>query len=311
MAIIALEEHYIDAEVQAALGAPSTPLDEKLADFASARLQDMDRAGITMQVLSHAPPGLQRIDSGNAVALAVRANDRLRQIVANAPTRFAGFASLPTSDPASAADELERAVTKLHFKGAMIHGMIDAVDFMDDRKYWPIFERAQALDVPIYIHPAEPHPDVIRRYFGTYAKTHPMFVRAAWGFTFETGTHAMRLVLSGVFDVYPRLKIILGHFGEAIPFLMARIDEALSRDTPMKNFRDVFSSHFYVTTSGFFSDPALLCCLQEMGTDRILFSVDWPYASNTAGTQWLGGVPLPKEDREKIAFKNAQRLLRI
>lgn len=311
MKVIALEEHFIDPAVLEALGARPGPLQAKLADFTSVRLQEMDEAGIDMQVLSHAPPGLQRIAGPDAADIARRSNDRLCEIVSRTPHRFAGFASLPTADPEACARELERCVVDLGFKGAILHGLAGGTEFMDDRKYWPIFAQAQALDVPIYLHPSEPLADVIGHYYGSYARSHPMFVRAAWGYTFETGTHAMRLVLSGLFDAYPRLKIILGHLGEAIPFLLARIDEALSRDTPMKNFRDVFCSHFYVTTSGFFSDPAFLCCVQELGVDRILFSVDWPYASNKAGTDWLTHLALSKEDKEKVAHGNAERILRL
>lgn len=282
---------------------------DKLQDIAGIRIQEMDAAGISMQVLSHAPPGLQKVEASTAARLAAGVNDRLHAIVRTAPDRFAGFASLPTGDPQAAAEELERAVVKLGFKGAMIHGLAFGDLFLDNRRFWPIFERAQALDVPIYFHPSDPLPAVKTAYYGDYATTHPMFMRAAWGFTFETGTHAMRLVLSGLFDAYPRLKIILGHLGETIPFLLARIDEALSRDTPMKNFREVFCSHFYVTTSGFFSDPALRCCVDEMGIDRVLFSVDWPYASNTVASDWIQKVAFSDEDRKKIMHGNAERLL--
>jgi predicted TIM-barrel fold metal-dependent hydrolase len=309
--IVALEEHYHDPEVLELLGISATgPLGEKLKDFTTVRLREMDEAGIDVQVISHAPPALQRIDAAHAPDLAERVNNRLYEAVQANSARFAAFASLPTTDPEAAAAELERTVKHLGFKGAMIHGLTGNL-FIDDKQFWPIFSQAQRLDVPIYIHPADPHPAVQNAYFGHYATTHPMFLRAAWGFTIETGTQAMRLVLSGVLDAYPRLKIILGHFGEAIPFLLARIDEALARDTPMKNFRQYFCKHFYVTTSGFFSDPALLCCVQEMGIDRILFSVDWPYASNRAGTHWIDRVPLAEADKRKICYENAQKLLRL
>jgi predicted TIM-barrel fold metal-dependent hydrolase len=281
-----------------------------LSDFTSVRIEEMDEAGIDIQVLSHAPPGLQRVSAQIAPSLARNVNDRLHRIVQSNPTRFAAFASLPTAVPEAAADELERTVTELGFKGAMIHGLTDGL-FLDDRRFWPIFARAEALDVPVYVHPADPHPDVTRAYFGDYAKTHPMFLRAAWGFTFETGTQAMRLVLCGLFDAHPRLKIILGHMGETIPFLLARIDEALARDTPMKTFRQYFTRHFYVTTSGFFSNPALLCCVQEIGIDRILFSVDWPFASNSAATAWFERISLSQEEKRKILYGNAQRLLKL
>lgn len=308
--IAAIEEHYLDPEVREYFGIPDNVLTRKMQDFASIRLDEMDEANIDVQVLSHVPPGFQQLNSTAAPEMARRVNDRLYQVIQSHPDRFSGFASLPTMNPIAAAAELERAVSKLHFKGAMIHGLTGN-KFIDEKEFWPIFEVAQALDVPIYIHPADPHPAVLEAYFGTYAKSHPMFTRAAWGFTFETGTQAVRLVLSGVLDAYPNLKIILGHLGEAIPFLLARIDEALARDTPMKNFRSYFSRNFYITTSGFFSDPALLCCIQELGVDRIIFSVDWPFASNAAGTAWMKRVSLCEEDKHKIFYSNAQRLLKL
>jgi predicted TIM-barrel fold metal-dependent hydrolase len=313
--IIALEEHYFDPDWNNALDArhhavrvPS-PLVKRMEDLGVQRIQEMDDAGIDLQVISHGPPGSQGLRDDVAVAWTSAANDRLHAAIQNYPTRFAGFASLPTANPRAAADELERAVS-LGFKGGMLHSLTEG-PFLDDKRYWPIFERAAALDVPLYIHPADPNPAVIKAYYGDYAKTHPMFIRAAWGFTFEAGTQAMRLVLSGLFDKNPGLKIILGHLGETIPYTLTRIDEALSRDTPMKNFREVFSSHFYVTTSGFFSDTALQCCIKEIGIDRIMFSIDWPYASNNAGVQWMKKTPLDDADKAKIFGGNAKRLLRL
>jgi predicted TIM-barrel fold metal-dependent hydrolase len=314
--IIALEEHYFDPEWNNAFDTahhsarPPTPLIKRMENLGAERIREMDEAGIDLQVLSHAPPGSQGLRDEAAVAWTKATNDRLHAAVQDHPTRFAGFASLPTAHPLAAADELERAVDKLGFKGGILHSLTEG-PFLDDKRYWPIFERAAALHVPLYIHPADPNPAVVKAYYGDYAKTHPTFIRAAWGFTFETGTQAMRLVLSGLFDAHPGVKIILGHLGETIPYTLARIDEALSRDTPMKNFREVFNSHFYVTTSGFFSDPALLCCIQEMGIDRIMFSIDWPFASNTTGVAWMKKTWLDDADKAKIFSGNAKRLLRI
>ena len=312
--VIAIEEHYSDAELIAlfqGLDAAAPPhVLQKLADTGAARLKDMDEAGIDIQVLSHTAPSLQKVSSG-AVELARRVNDRLAQIVATQPTRYAAFAALPTSDPAAAADELARCVEKLGFKGAMIHGLAHG-QFIDDARYWPIFARAEALDVPIYLHPSMPHPAVIDAYYKEYAKDFPVLLRAAWGFTVETATLAIRLVLSGVFEKHPKLKFILGHLGEGLPFLLWRINNGLARpgQKPVQ-FRDIFSAHFSVTTSGFFSDPALLLCVQELGIDRILFSVDYPFEANAPGPAWLESVPLCDEDKAKIASGNAKRLLRM
>jgi len=315
--VIAIEEHYLDPEVDAALhGKPGGGAEtrRRLADFGALRLKEMDEAGIDIQVLSHCPPGAQPFDPATAVALARGANDRLHAIVRSRPDRFAAFATLPTPDPKASAVELERCVDKLGFKGAMIHGLTDGL-FIDDRRFWPIFERAQALDVPIYVHPSVPHRAVIEAYYKDYAEKFPAILSAGWGFTVETATAGVRLVLSGVFDAYPNLKIILGHLGEGLPFLLWRIDFAFTSfrraGTNPLPFRDIFCEHFYITTSGNFSNPALLCSVMEMGADRILFSVDWPYVENAPGTTWMEGVPLCQEDREKILNGNARRLLRM
>jgi 2,3-dihydroxybenzoate decarboxylase len=193
----------------------------------------------------------------------------------------------------------------------MIHGLTNGL-FIDDKKFWPIFERAQALDVPLYMHPAVPHPAVIDAYYKDYAKSHPMFIRAAWGFTVETATQGIRLVLSGVFDAYPRAKIVLGHLGEPLPFSLWRIDSSLAREGQTgKTFRDYFCENFYITTSGNFSNPALLCCVMEMGVDRILFSVDYPFVANKPGVEWMEQVPLSPADKEKILSGNAKKLMRM
>jgi 2,3-dihydroxybenzoate decarboxylase len=313
--VIAIEEHYWDAEVSASLsvadaGGPIA-LQERLLDMGELRLKEMDEAGIDIQVLSHAPPATQRMDPETSVALSTGANDRLADMVAAQPDRFAAFAALPTPDPKASADELERAVTQLGFKGAMIHGLTDGV-FFDDKRFWPVFERAAALDVPLYIHPAMPHPAVVDAYYKEYIEDFPGFLTAGWGFTVETATAGIRIVLSGVLDAYPNTKIILGHMGEGLPFLLWRIDSALARPgNKAISFRDVFSEHFYITTSGNFSDPALLCSIQELGIDRVLFSIDWPFVANDPGTEWMEGLHLNNEDKDKILNGNAKKLLRM
>jgi predicted TIM-barrel fold metal-dependent hydrolase len=312
--VIALEEHYIDPQVAAHFKGPSSDqvdLQPKLQDLGEIRLREMDAAGIDIQVLSHAAPATQRLDAETAVKVAKGANDRLYGAVLAHPTRFAAFAALPTADARAAADELERAVTRLGFKGAMVHGLTNGV-FLDDKRFWPIFERAEALDVPIYVHPAFPHPAVIEAYYKDYVAEFPSILTAGWGFTVETATQGIRLVLSGVFDAYPGLKIILGHMGESLPFSLWRIDQALSRKgNRSASFHDQFCRHFHITTSGNFSTPALICSIMAMGADRIMFSVDWPYVDNLPGTRWLEAIPLSPEDKLKIMSGNAKRLLRM
>ncbi|MGE5269168.1 MAG: amidohydrolase family protein [Thiohalocapsa sp.] len=309
--VIALEEHYQDAEVKAQTGARIDPyVSERLDDLGALRLREMDEAGIDFQVLSHSIPGLQAVDAESGPTLARRVNDRLHQAVEAHPDRFAAFAALPTANPGAAADELERTVTKLGFKGAMINGLTQGV-FHDDERFWPIYERAAALDVPIYIHPDLPQRAVIDTYYKGYVEKHPGLLRAGWGFTVETATQGVRFVLSGVFDKHPGLKVIIGHMGEGLPFYLWRISYGLRQSMSEKTFRDIFCEHFWITTSGFFSDPALVCCMLEMGIDHILFSVDYPFMDNPPGAEWIKTLPLSAEDREKLLNGNARRLLKL
>lgn len=313
--IIAVEEHYWDPELAkhfTGLEAPrGLPMEKRLTDFAGDRIKDMDAAGIDIAVISHGAPSGQKLPADIAVPTVAKVNDRLAAAIAGNPKRFAAFGALPTANPAAAADELERTVG-MGFKGAMIHGLTNG-EFIDLKKYWPIFARAEKLDVPVYLHPSLPHPAVTAAYYEDYVKDFPMVVRPAWGFTVETATQAIRLVLSGVFEKHPKLKIILGHLGETLPFLVWRIDQALSRPGQKSiSFRDVFCRNFWVTTSGFFSNPALLCTMMEMGADRILFAVDWPFvADSSPAVRWMEGAPISDEDKVKILSGNAKRLLKI
>jgi predicted TIM-barrel fold metal-dependent hydrolase len=313
--VIAIEEHYWDEElaktyVGAESGRPGEQ-QKRLYDFDALRIAEMDQAGIDIQVISHGAPSTQKLPPETAAALTARVNDRLHAAIARHPQRLAAFAALPTAVPDAAADELERAVTQLGFKGAMLHGLSNGT-FLDDKRFWPIYARAEKLDVPIYLHPAHPQPEVSRIYYDAYVKDFPMVARPAWGYTVETATLGIRLVLSGVFEKHPKLKIVLGHLGETLPFLVWRIDQALKRPggKPM-SFRDIFCNNYYITTSGNFSTPALLCCVMEMGVDHILYAVDWPFVANPPGTAWMETVPLSDEDRTKILSGNAKRLLRM
>ena len=312
--VIALEEHYWDEELSKTYtggeaGRPGEQL-TRLFDTGALRLKEMDDANIDIQVLSHGAPSTQKLPAETAAAVTRGVNDRLHKIVAAHPQRFAAFAALPTAVPDAAADELERTAA-LGFKGAMLHGLSGG-SFLDDKKFWPIYARAEKLDLPIYMHPSLPHPNVIDTYYKDYVKDFPMITRATWGYTVETATLAIRLVLSGVFDKYPKLKIILGHLGETLPFLVWRIDMTLKRPGGKEaRFRDIFCNNFYVTTSGNFSNPALLCCGMEMGIDRILFAIDWPFVPNPPGTTWMESVPLCDEDKAKILSGNAKRILKM
>jgi predicted TIM-barrel fold metal-dependent hydrolase len=238
------------------------------------------------------------------------ANDRIHEAIKAHPTRFAGFASLATADPAEAVKELERCVGKLGFKGTMINGHTQG-SYLDDKKYWGILEAAQALDVPVYIHPREPHPAVLKAYFEGF----PELQTAAWGFAMETCTHFMRMIFAGVFDAFPQLKIILGHLGEGIPFWLDRFEDhtrfAMIERGLKKTPRQYMTENLVITCSGNFSVPSLLCSVMTLGIDNVMFSVDWPYESNRIGVDFLNRLPFADADKAKIAHGNAERILKL
>jgi 2,3-dihydroxybenzoate decarboxylase len=304
--VVVLEEHFEAPELRDAHEAGPGEVAERLADLGVRRIAAMDAAGIDLQVLSHTAPATQNLDPETAVRLARSANDLLHRTVTATPDRFAGFAILPTPDPRAAVTELERGITELGFKGAMIHGLTHG-EFIDEKKYWPIFALAEELDVPIYVHPSMPHPAVMEAYY----KDYPIMARAGWGFGVEAGTQAIRLILSGLFDAYPKLKIIIGHLGEGLPYSLWRCDAILSRSLTEHRFREYFCEHFYITTSGNFSHPALLCAVMEMGVDRILFSIDYPFADNVEGRHFVDTAPLSRADKDKILSHNATKLLKL
>ena len=316
--IITIEEHYWDRETSSHFGTGdgvgfSQSVLERLFDQSAIRIKEMDEAGIAMQVLSHGSPSTQRGDPQTMVKVARGANDRLAEILRAHPTRFAAFGQLPTPDPQAAADELERCVTKLGFVGAMVHGPTNGV-FLDDKRFWPIFERAEKLDVPLYIHPSAPKKEVVDAYYKDYLDDFPGFATAGWGFGVECATQAIRLVLSGVLDKYPGTRIILGHMGEGIPFMLWRIDHSLlarGGKASSFSFLESFTRHFWITTSANFFNPALMCCVQTMGVDRILFSVDYPFIANKTGVDWIQTIPLCAEDLQKVLSGNARKLLKL
>lgn len=326
MKIIAIEEHFVTQAIAGAnsaqraapgAGATRSPLMaaqmSRLQDLGAGRLGDMDAAGITMQVLSHTGPATQTLDAASAVPLAREANDALAQAVAAHPDRFAGFATLPTPDPRAAAAELERAVTALGFKGAMINGHTRS-RFLDDQAFWPILEAAEGLGVPIYLHPTEPVAAVRDAYYAGFdPAVSQALATSGWGWHIETGLHALRLILAGVFDRFPRLQIIIGHMGEAVPFMLARTSTRLDQSITHlpHSIEDYFRAHFFITNSGFFTDAPLLCTLPVVGADRILFAVDYPFSTNEEGRRFLDAAPLSQEDKERIAHGNAERLLRL
>jgi 2,3-dihydroxybenzoate decarboxylase len=323
MRIIAIEEHFWTPMLQRNMpsASPRThgfgDLSERLgfdvpaalSDLGNARIAAMDEAGIDVQVVSLTQPGCERFAPDIAVPMARDSNDRLFEAIKHSQ-RFAGFAALPCGDPDAAAKELERSVSRLGFKGALINGHVPG-SFLDERKYWSIFESAQALRVPIYLHPAAPHAAAMAAYYDGFED----LSQGAWGFMVDTSIHFLRLVFAGVFDAFPDLKIMLGHLGEALPFGLDRLDDhsyqAAAHRGLKKRPAQYLKDNLLVTTSGNFSIRAFECARDALGVDKILFAVDWPYESNQAATEFLKQLPVSDEEREKIAHLNAERLLRL
>jgi len=317
MKIIALEEHFWTAGIRQAnrdeMPAVFADRIPKLEDLGEQRIRDMDRTGVDVQVISHTTPATQTLSASEAIPLAKEANDQLAAAISKHPDRFAGFATLPTPDPDAAAQELDRAVRALHFKGAMVNGRTGA-KFLDDPVYTPILEAATSLDVPLYLHPTRPPEAVQNAYYAGFdPAVSSMLANAGWGWHMETGIHALRLILAGVFDRYPSLQVILGHWGEMVPFYLARVDWALSplAKNLHRRVADYFLENFYATPSGLFTVPPLLLTLQVMGADRIMYSVDYPYVPGDDARSYLEKAPISPADKAKIAHRNAQRLLKL
>jgi len=324
MRTIAIEEHFSTPMLQGKL--PKTAYRDffltsrseqlghdivtQLGDLDEGRIAHMDAAGIDVQVLSFGSPGPQAFEAAVGIPMARDANERLYETMKKHPTRFEGFAALPTADPQASADELERTVKKLGFKGAMIHGHQQG-SFLDDKKYWAIWERAEALDVPIYLHPRQPSLAAMKAYFDGYED----IAGAPWGFAVDTSIHFLRILFAGVFDAYPRLKIILGHLGEGLPFAMHRMNDLSYRSAARRGLKkqpiEYIRDNLFVTTSGNWYEPAFLCTLLALGADKILFAADWPYETNKTAVEFLRKISINDLDREKIAHLNAERLLRI
>ena len=327
MRTIALEEHCLTPELRDLLGPQIHPssavhrwppaLEARLMDLGEGRIAEMDAHGIDVQVLSIVQPGLEHSDADDAIPVARAFNDRIAEAIAAHPERFAGFAALPTADPAASAAELARAVRELGFKGALINGRTRE-RFLDDEFFWPMFEAAEALDAPIYLHPMPPPQAVYDAYYAGFGDAVGFMLGApAWGWHIEIGLHALRLILAGVFDRFPKLQLIIGHMGEVIPFMLARIDETLGGRLALDPARpqielpihEYFERNFRITTSGLFTDPPLRCAIDTLGVDKVLFSVDHPCSDGATARQCIDRAAISDEERAKITHENAERLL--
>jgi 5-carboxyvanillate decarboxylase len=286
----------------------------RLEDLGPRRIADMDATGIAMQILSITSPGVQIFDADEAVGLARSANDELAAAIAAHPTRYAGLAAIAPQNPQAAAKELERAVTRLELKGAIVNSHTRG-EYLDDPKFWDILAAAEALDVPIYIHPTTPSNAMIK----------PFVERgldgAVFGFAVETGLHALRLVVSGAFDRFPRLKIVLGHLGEGLPYWLFRIDFMHGASVRSGRYASqpklehpashYLRENFYYTTSGMAWTPPIRYVQQVMGMDRVLYAMDYPYQFVPEEVNVTDALPIAYEDLKAFYQTNAERVFKL
>jgi uncharacterized protein len=312
MRVVAIEEHVITPEMRGAMDLSWLPpvVQTQLRATADERLADMDAAGIAMQVLSVVLPVPQLLPADTAVPLARKANEELHALVTAHPDRFAAFANLPVTVPDAAATELERAVGELGFVGTMINGTI-AGRFLDDPFFQPVLETAARLNVPVYLHPAPPPQPVADAYYSGFpGAINQILATAGYGWHYETSLHALRMIIGGVFDRLPGLKVIIGHLGEGIPFHLERIDEMLTPAAGLgKPVSAYFREHFWITTSGYFYNGPFRLTQEMFGTERLIFSVDYPFAGNRRAKEWFHGLDLTPEARAKIAHGTVDELL--
>lgn len=314
---IAFEEHfmapgferYSKAFLQFIAPETAQDLGRRLADIDALRLQEMDQAGIDLAILSQTGPGVQgEADRVAAVRGAAQNNDYLATRIQRHPTRFAGFAALAMQDPAAAAAELERAVTQLGFKGALVNGHTQG-RYYDDPAFDVVWERLQALEVPLYLHPID-FPQIPRT-----LQDHPEIQGAAWGWGVETASHALRLLFGGVFDRFPGLRIVLGHMGEGLPFQRWRLDSRFAAYPFGVRLRrrpsEYIGTNILITTSGVCSHAALAGAIGEMGAEAVMFSVDYPYESTAVAAQFIDSAPLDEHTRALVCHGNARRLFRL
>lgn len=286
-----------------------------LTDF-EYRLRDMDAHGVDMHLLSLTTPGVQSFAPDRASEISRIVNDRLSAIIAAHPGRFAGLATIAPQQPEAAAAELERAITSLGLNGLLINSYTDD-EYLDRPKFDPILAAAARLKAPLYIHPRTPSPSMVEPY-----SAHGL-IGALWGFAADTGLHAMRLIMSGVFDRHPDLTVVLGHMGEGIPYWFWRIDNMYHKYNdlgaaeaigikPLKRLpSEYFKSNIYLTTSGMNSHANLDFAIKLLGADRIMFAIDYPYESSEQSVRFLETAPISEDDRAKIAHRNAERVFGI
>ena len=320
MRTITLEEHFVTRDFLQAtgpyLGDSPQPeqLQTQLLDLGAGRLAAMDASGIDLQILSLAAIGFDALPAGTATSLAHDVNDELAAAIRANPARLAGFASLGLKEPDKAAQELTRCVTELGFKGAMLNGTIGGL-FLDDPRFSPVFEAAVALDVPVYLHPAPPPETVMQAYFsGLPGDLGHLLSIAGWGWHAETALHLLRLIVSGLFDRFPQLQLIVGHMGEGIPYALARLSGILSPASKLPHtVAEYLKSNVAITTSGYFTPEPFRCAREVVGLDHLLFSVDYPFSPNTRGRTFLNAIAseLTEDEMAGLTHAHAERLLHL
>jgi predicted TIM-barrel fold metal-dependent hydrolase len=322
MRTITLEEHFISPGFLAGPGKDFTDqirnrgprgerIYEQLQDIGDKRIAEMDAAGIDMQVLSLNAPGVEQAEAAEQLSIALESNDFLAEAVKKNPKRFAAFAALAIAAPDKAAEELDRRVRQQGFKGALINGHTRG-RYLDDRFFSPILERAEALNVPIYLHPTIPPKAVVEASFGGFSPpVTAVFAGAGWGWHIETAVHLIRMILGGVFDRYPKLQVVIGHLGEGIPFMLPRLNKNLPTEVTKLNrpIGAYLRENVHYTFGGFNFPATFLNLLLEVGAGRIMFSVDHPYGSMVEARAFLQQLPVSELDRERIAHGNAEKLL--
>ena len=311
--LITLEEHFDSGvfegkdELHEKLPAH---LHERLQDVGDSRIKDLDNGKISLQVISH-------VGGPTPVEGCVQANDNLAAACERFPDRFAGFALLPMQDPAAAAEELERTVKELGFVGALINNHCEDGSRYDEKRFWPVFERAMDLDVPIYIHPSYPASNLSSHYSGNFSDFAKMMMSASgWGWHSECGLHILRLFASGLFDKFRTLKIVIGHMGEMLPYMLDRIIHTTRLWGQFeRDLRTVWRENIWVTTSGLFTLPPFECLLKMSPMDKIMFSVDYPFSTTETGFQFVEEIErsglLSGEQLEAFCHRNAETLLKV
>ena len=321
---ITLEEHFVSpgfvtgpgrgfTEALKKRGPRGMKVLEQLHDVGDGRITAMDAAGIDVLVLSLNAPGVEQADVADQIAHARESNDFVADIVKKTPKRFAAFAALPIAAPDQAAEALDRRVRQQGFKGAMINGHTRG-RYLDDKFFSPILERAEALNVPIYLHPTVPPKAVADVLYGGFSpEVSGVFAASGWGWHIETAVHLIRMILGGVFDRHPKLQVVIGHLGEGLPFMLPRLDRNMPTQLTklQRPLGAYLRQNVHYTFAGFNFPATFLDLLLEVGVDRIMFSVDHPYGSMTEARAFLDQIPVSASDRERIAHSNAEKLFSL